>query len=57
MALIAWSDSISVQVAEIDQQHKKLIAMINELSAAMKAGKGNEVLGKIADSLIGYTWA
>jgi hemerythrin len=55
MALIAWSDSLSVQVAEIDQQHKNLIAMINELSEAMKAGKGKEVLEKIVNSLIGYT--
>ena len=55
MALINWNDSLSVKVEEIDQQHKKLIAMINELNDAMRAGKGKDVLGKIVDSLISYT--
>ena len=55
MALINWSDNLSVNVAEIDQQHKRLIAMINELNDAMKLGKGKEVLGKIIQGLLGYT--
>jgi hemerythrin len=55
MALITWNDTLSVNVAEIDQQHQKLIAMINELNDAMKLGKGKDVLGKIVNSLISYT--
>lgn len=55
MPLINWNDSFSVNVAEIDQQHKKLISMINELSDAMKQGKGKDILGKIVNSLLGYT--
>lgn len=55
MALITWNDSLSVNVAEIDQQHKKLINMINELNDAMRAGKGKDVLGKIVTNLISYT--
>jgi hemerythrin len=55
MALINWNDNLSVDVAEIDQQHKKLIAMINELNDAMKAGKGREVLAKIVNGLVSYT--
>jgi hemerythrin len=55
MALIQWNDSLSVDVAEIDRQHQKLVLMINELSEAMKQGKGKDVLGKILNSLIGYT--
>ncbi|MFA5131395.1 MAG: bacteriohemerythrin [Patescibacteria group bacterium] len=31
MALITWTDEFSVGVAELDEQHKKLIAIINEL--------------------------
>ncbi|MCK9363574.1 MAG: bacteriohemerythrin [Syntrophales bacterium] len=54
MALIDWSDSLSVNVAEIDQQHKKLIAIINELNDAMRIGAGKDVLGKIVNSLISY---
>ena len=55
MPLIDWSDNLSVNVAAIDQQHKRLIAMINELNDSMKVGKGKDVLGKIVGSLISYT--
>jgi hemerythrin len=55
MALIQWNDSLSVHVAEIDQQHKKLIDMINELNDAMRGGKGKDILGKIINNLINYT--
>jgi hemerythrin len=55
MALINWNDSLSVDVAEIDQQHKKLIALINELNDAMSVGKGKDVLQKIANDLVAYT--
>ena len=54
MALIDWDDSLSVQVAVFDQQHKTLIATINELYEAMKAGKAKEVLKKILNSSIRY---
>lgn len=55
MALVTWNDNLSVKVTEIDLQHKKLIMMINELSDAMKVGKGKDVLEKIVGSLITYT--
>lgn len=55
MALISWDDSLSVNIAEIDQQHQNLIRMINELNGAMKLGKGKAVLGKIVSGLISYT--
>ena len=54
MALINWNDSFSVNVAEIDRQHQKLVSMINELNDAMRQGKGNDVLGKIINGLISY---
>ena len=49
MSLIKWNDSFSVNVVKVDQEHKKLIAMVNDLTDAMKAGKGKDVLGKILD--------
>ncbi|WP_417913584.1 bacteriohemerythrin [Candidatus Electronema sp. JM] len=55
MSLIAWDESLSVNVAEIDSQHRKLVAMINELHDAMKSGKGKDVLGRILSGLISYT--
>lgn len=54
MSLIEWNDTMSVSVAEIDNQHKKLVAMINELNDAMAKGKGKEAIGKIINELITY---
>ena len=54
MTLIQWEDTFSVNIAEIDLQHKKLIKMINELNEAMRVGKGNDILGKIINDLIDY---
>ena len=55
MALINWSDEYSVKVKEIDQQHKKLIALINELHESMRAGNSKNVIKKILDELVEYT--
>jgi hemerythrin len=55
MSLITWDESLSVNVAEIDRQHQKLVAMINELHDAMKSGKGKDVMGRIISGLISYT--
>ncbi len=55
MALITWSENLSVNVEEFDQQHKKLIALINELNDAMSVGKGRDVLEKIVNDLVRYT--
>jgi hemerythrin len=55
MALIKWDDSLSVKVTVIDQQHQKLVSMVNELSDAMGQAKGKVVLGKTVDGLINYT--
>lgn len=55
MAFIHWNDSFSVNVKEIDQQHQKLISMINELHDAMSQGKGKDVMGKIVNGLFSYT--
>lgn len=46
MALFVWSDKYSVNINEIDNQHKKLVDILSSLHDSMKAGKGSEVLGK-----------
>ena len=48
MSLLAWSSMFSVGVAEIDNQHKKLVDMANKLNDAMKSGQGKEALYKSA---------
>jgi len=54
MALIRWTDSLSVQVAQLDQQHQILINLINELNDAMRQGKGQQVMDPILDRLVAY---
>lgn len=55
MSLIVWSDKLSVGIASIDGEHKKLIKMVNDMNDAMKAGKGNDVVGTMLDELVAYT--
>lgn len=55
MALITWSSMLSTGIAEQDNQHKKLIDLINQLNDAMQAGKGNDVMGKVLSELVNYT--
>jgi hemerythrin len=55
MALIAWSDKYSMNIKEIDDQHKKLVGMINELHDAMKQAKSKEVSLDIINKLADYT--
>lgn len=55
MPIITWNDKYSVGIREMDNQHKKLADIINELNDAMSMGKGKEVLGKVLSNLIDYT--
>jgi len=55
MSLITWNDSYSVKVKQMDDQHKKLIDIINHLHDAMKAGKGKEAVNKVMTDLVAYT--
>jgi hemerythrin len=55
MAFFTWSDNLSVNITEIDEQHKKLFNMMNELHSAMGSGKGKESLGGILAGLVDYT--
>lgn len=55
MSLFNWNSSYSVKIPSIDQQHKKLVDLINELHDSMKSGKGSEAMGGILLDLINYT--
>ncbi len=54
MALMTWNESLSVNVKEFDEQHKKLVGMLNDLHDAMKQGKGSDVTGQVLSGLIQY---
>lgn len=56
MSLLAWDKTkYSVGIESIDEQHKKLINILNDLHDAMKEGKGREQINKTLSDLIEYT--
>jgi hemerythrin len=55
MTLMTWTEKLSVGVGVLDEDHKKLVAMVNELYDAMQAGHGKDKLGRILDGLVQYT--
>ena len=65
MAFFEWDDSYSVGVAVIDEQHKRLIALINDLYEAMKQGDSQntwssaaeelDAMASVLDELVDYT--
>ncbi len=54
MALIEWDDSLSVKVSIFDNQHRRLVDLINSLNEAMRDGKGRDVIGSIIKELSNY---
>ncbi len=54
MEPIVWRESYSVNVEEIDEEHKKLFQMIKELQDAMMEAGGQEILKNIVDGMIEY---
>jgi hemerythrin len=44
MAFLEWDPRFSVRIAEIDQQHKKLIGLINRLHESMHQAGGQDAL-------------
>ncbi len=55
MVFMEWSEGLSVQVKEIDEQHKNLVLMVNKLHEAMMNRQGRQVIGGIIDDLAEYT--
>lgn len=55
MTLMAWNEHLMVGVEEIDQQHQKLVQLINGLHDHMLAGDASEIIHKVLDRVIEYT--
>ena len=54
MPYLEWTDDLSVNVKEIDTQHKKLVKMVNTLHEAFIANKANNVHKEIIDGMVEY---
>ncbi len=53
--LLEWNENLSIGVPSIDEQHKVLLGLLNELFDATEAGRGQVVLGKVLKELADYT--
>lgn len=53
--LITWTDDLSVGIEEIDEQHKVLVGLLNDLDRAIRERHGNEACLAILDRLVEYT--
>lgn len=55
MSFIEWEHTVKVDVHEIDEQHEKLIGLLNDLHQAMKSNQGEDALNSALPALIEYT--
>ncbi len=56
MPLFEWDDALyGVGVKAIDDQHKKLVGMLNELYDAQRRGQSAGVTNQVLSDLIAYT--
>lgn len=55
MPLFEWTENFSVNVRKLDDQHKKLVEMVNDLDDAIRDGNDDEVLKDVLRRLLDYT--
>lgn len=54
-SLMEWNDSLVLGITSIDQQHRKLVEMINDLYDGFQSGRGREAMARVFGGLIEYT--
>lgn len=55
MAYFEWADDLVIDHGPIDQDHRHLIDLVNELHTATSQGCGQDVVGDILSRLAQYT--
>lgn len=55
MILVEWNDGLSVGIQEIDEQHKVLVNLVNDMHTAISEHNGREASVKILQKLVDYT--
>ncbi|MDC0336286.1 bacteriohemerythrin [Pseudodesulfovibrio sp.] len=53
--MMQWADELSTNIRWVDEQHIRLIDLINELHKAMSSGKGKDAVADILNELKEYT--
>ena len=55
MDIIKWRDSYNLGIPKIDEQHKKLVEILNQLYKAMRENQAKDKMNKIISELKQYT--
>lgn len=55
MSMVQWSDDYSVDIQEIDEQHKCIVMYINELYEALARKNSRDLVADVIQKLAEYT--
>ena len=55
MEVITWKPEYDIGIQEIDEQHRRLVALINNLYNALVRKGSTEEIGQVIDEVIDYT--
>ncbi len=55
MPKVTWSDNYSINVAEIDAQHQKILELVNDLHSAVESCIDKEELREKLSALVEFT--
>jgi hemerythrin len=55
MSFFQWEDKFSVNIDSMDEQHKKLIDLINAAHASLTGGESSDKTTEIIQQLLDYT--
>lgn len=55
MKKIEWHSRLNVGVKQIDEQHKWLVQLVNNLLSAIQSGVAEDILQSICQELVDYT--
>ncbi|MFA7430055.1 MAG: bacteriohemerythrin [Rhodospirillaceae bacterium] len=54
MALLDWNDKMSVGVPALDEDHKKLLALVNELHSVVRKQAPPSIIDRVMRDLVSY---
>jgi hemerythrin len=55
MSMVQWSNEYSVEIQEIDEQHKCIVNYINEIYEALSRKESHDLIADVIQKLVEYT--
>ena len=53
--IFPWNANFETGIAKIDEQHQRLVDLLNQLAAQLACGENTQLLSRVFDELIDYT--